>query len=94
MAYSPWDRKESDMTERLAFKSQENYKITIFQFSSFIQLCPTLCDPMDYSTPGSPIHHQHLELAQTHVHRDSDAIQLSHPLLSPSSPAFNNLSQQ
>ena len=94
MAYSPWDRKESDMTERLAFKSQENYKITIFQFSSFIQLGPTLCDPMDYSTPGSPIHHQHLELAQTHVHRDSDAIQLSHPLLSPSSPAFNNLSQQ
>ena len=58
------------------------------QFSSAAQLCLTLCDPMDCSTPGFPVHHQLLELAQTHVHRVSDAIQPSHPLSSPS-PAFN-----
>ena len=60
-----------------------------FQFSSAAQSCPTLCDPMDCSTPGFPVHHQLLELAETHVHRVSDAIQPSHPLLSPSPPAFN-----
>ena len=49
----------------------------------------TLWDPMDCSTPGFPVHHQLLELAQTHVHWVSDAIQPSHPLLSPSPPAFN-----
>ena len=54
------------------------------QFSSAAQLCLTLCDPMDCSTPGFPVHHQLLELAQTHVHRVSDAIQPSHPLSSPS----------
>ena len=48
-----------------------------------------LCDPVDCSTPGFPVHHQLLELAQTHVHRVSDAIQPSHPLFSPSPPAFN-----
>ena len=53
------------------------------------QSCLTLCDPMDCSTPGFPIHHQLPELTQTHVHQVSDAIQTSHPLLSPSSPAFN-----
>ena len=53
------------------------------------QLSPTLCDPMDCSMPGFPVHHQLLELAQTHVHRVSDAIQPSHPLSSPSPPAFN-----
>jgi len=58
-------------------------------FSSVTQSCPTLCDPMDHSTPGFPIHHQLLELAQTHVHWVSDAIQPSHPLSSPSPPAFN-----
>ena len=56
---------------------------------SVAQLCPTLCDPMDCSTPGLPVHHQFPELAQTHVHWVSDAIQQSHPLLSPSPPAFN-----
>ena len=60
-----------------------------FQFSSVTQLCPTLCDPTDYSTPGFPVHHQLLELAQTHVHRVGDPIQPSHPLLFPSLPAFN-----
>ena len=58
------------------------------QFSSVVQLCPTLCDPMDCSTPGFPVHHQFPELAQTHVHRVGDAIQPYHPLSSPSPPAF------
>ena len=53
------------------------------------QLCPILCDPMDSSMPGFPVHHQLLELAQTHAHWVGDAIQPSHPLLSPSLPAFN-----
>ena len=53
------------------------------------QSCPTLCDPMDCSTPGFPVHHQIRELAQTHVHQVSDAIQLSHPLSSPSPSAFS-----
>ena len=53
------------------------------QFSSIGQSCPTLCDPMNCSTPGFPVHHQLLELPQTHVHQVSDAIQLSHSLLVP-----------
>ena len=59
------------------------------QFSSVAQSCPTLCDPMDCSTPDFPIHHQLQELVQIHVHWVTDAIQLSHPLSSPSPPAFN-----
>ena len=59
------------------------------QFSLVAQSCPTLCDPMDCSMPGFPIHHQHPELARTHVHWVGDAIQPSHPLSSPSPPAFN-----
>ena len=51
--------------------------------------CPTLCDPMDWGTPGFPVHHQLPELAQTHVHWVGDAIQPSHPLPSPSPPALN-----
>ena len=58
------------------------------QFISVAELCPTLCDPMDCSTPGFPVHHQLPEPAQTHVHRVGDAIQPSHPLTSPS-PALN-----
>ena len=59
------------------------------QFSSAAQSCPTLCDPMNHSTPGLPVHHQLPEFTQIHVHRVSDAIQPSHPLSSPSSPAPN-----
>ena len=59
------------------------------QFSSVAQLCPTFCDPMNRSTPGLPVHHQLPEFTQTHVHRVSDAIQPSHPLLPPSPPAPN-----
>jgi len=55
-------------------------------FSSVAQSCPTLCNPMDCSTPGSSVHHQHLEVAQIHVHWVDAAIQPSHPLQSPSSP--------
>ena len=59
------------------------------QFSSVAQLCPTLCDPKNRSTPGLPVHHQLPEFTQTHVHRVSDAIQPSHPVLSPSPSAPN-----
>ena len=59
------------------------------QFSSVTQLCPTLCDPMNRSTPGFPVHHQLPEFTQTHVHSVGDAIQPSHPLSSPSLPTFN-----
>ena len=63
--------------------------IKINQFSSVAQSCPTLCDPMNCSMPGLPVHHQLLEFTQTHVHRVGDAIQPSHPLSSPSPPAPN-----
>ena len=59
------------------------------QFSSVTQSCPTLCNPMNHSTPGLPVHHQLPEFTQTHVHRIGDAIQPSHPLSSPSPPAPN-----
>ena len=65
----------------------ENLKLTSLlsdQFKSVAQSCPTLCDPMNRSTPGVPVHHQLTEFTQTHVHRVSNAIQPSHPLLSPS----------
>ena len=57
------------------------------QFNSVAQSCPTLCDPMNFSRPGLRVHHQLLELTQTHVHRVGDAIQPSHPLSSSSPPA-------
>ena len=59
------------------------------QFSSVTQSCPTLCDLMNRSTPGLPVHHQLPEFTQTHIHRVRDAIQPSHPLSSPSPPAPN-----
>ena len=59
------------------------------KFSSVTQSCLTLCDPMNRSTPGLPVHHQLPESTQTHVHCVSDAIQPSHPLSSPSLPALN-----
>ena len=69
--------------------------VHIFQWiSSASQSCPTLCVPIDFSTPGLPVHHQLLELAQTHVHLASDAIHPSHPLSSPSSPTFNPAQHQ
>ena len=59
------------------------------QFSSVAQSCPTLCDPMNHSTPGLPVHHQLLEFTQTRAHQVSDAIQPSHPQSSPFPPALN-----
>ena len=70
------------------FHSGHRFIFSWIQFSSVAQLCLTL-QHMDYSTWGFPIRHQLLELAQTHIHRVSDAIQPSHPFLSPSSTAFN-----
>ena len=70
--------------------NQTEIQLLKIQFSSVVQSCPTLCDHMDRSTPGFPLHHQLLELAQTHVHWVDDAIiQLFHPLSSPSPPALN-----
>ena len=68
-------------------KRSINWLHYLVQFSSVPQLCLTLCNPMNRSTPGLPVHHQLLEFTQTHVHRVSDAIQPSHPLSSPSPPA-------
>ena len=61
----------------------------VFQLTSVAQQCLTLCDPMNRSTPGLPVHHQLPEFTQTHVHCVGDAIQPSHPLSSPSPPALN-----
>ena len=72
--------------------NSKKLSISSLQFSSVPQSCPPLCDPMDCSTPGLPVHHQLPEFTQTHIHRVSDAIQPSHPLSSPSPPA-PNLSQ-
>ena len=70
-------------------KWNDGYAFSSVQFSSVIQSCPTLCDPMNRSTPGLPVHHQLLEFTQTHVHWAGDAIQPSYFLLSPSPPTFN-----
>ena len=64
-----------------------SYDLT--QFSSVAQSCPTLCNPMNCSTPGLPVHHQLPEFTQTHIHPVDDAIQPSHPLSSPFPPALN-----
>ena len=76
-----------------SWSSRENQPLKFaciwFQFSSVAQSCPTLCDPMNCSTPGLPVHHQFLEFTQTHVYRVSDAIQPSPPLSSPSPPSPN-----
>ena len=65
------------------------FRISSVQFSSVAQLCPTLCNPVNSSTPGLPVHHQLPEFTQTYIHRVSDAIQPSHPLSSPFPPAPN-----
>ena len=70
-------------------KQKDKGNHLLVQFSSVVQSCPTHCNPMDCSTPGFPVHHQLSELTQTHVHWASDVIQPSHPLSSPSPPAFN-----
>ena len=79
------DYHNTNVALNTAFKIWED----LVHFSSVAQSCPTLCDPLDCSTAGIPVHHQLPEFIQTHVHRVSDAIQPSHPLSSPSPPAFN-----
>ena len=78
---------------KIHFKFIYNYFLVLSMFLislfSVVQLCPALCDTMDCSTLGFPVHHQLPEFAQIHVHRVSDVIQLSHPLLSSSPPTFN-----
>ena len=75
--------------EAVFIEYTENLRGLSVQFSSVIQSCPNFCNPMDCSMPSFPVHDQLLELSQAHVHQVSDAIQPSHPLLSPCSPAFN-----
>ena len=90
----PW--KDSQKLTILLFRQDPETQEThgelspnnLVQFSSVAQSCPTLCDSMDCSIPGFPVYHQFLEFTQTHVHWVGDAIQPSHPLLSPSSPVF------
>ena len=85
----PFSILEGILTSIIVKQKYKEHKIVSVQFSSVAQSCPTLCDPMNRSTPGLPVHHQLLEFTQTHVHRISDAIQPSHPLLSSSPPAPN-----
>ena len=80
----PWRRGNRSLSSRTHWGLLSSASV---QFSSVAQLCPTLCDPMNHSMPGLPVHHQLPEFTQTHSHRVSDAIQPSHPLLSPSPPA-------
>ena len=82
------------MLQRKRYKLQLQTKFSCtadksVQFSFVAKSCPTLCNPMNCSTPGLPVHQQLPEFAQTHVHPVGDAIQPSHPLSSPSPPALN-----
>ena len=81
--YAPWCSQTNKN------KNKTHPPADSVQFSSVTQLCLTLCDPMDCSTPGFPVHQQLPDFTQTHVYQASDAIQLSHSLSSPSPPALN-----
>ena len=82
------------MHKPLFFKElKQIYQYISVQFSSVAQLCPTLWDPMNCSMPGLPVHHQHLEFTQSHVHRVGDAIQPSHPLSPPIPPRIITIPQ-
>ena len=92
-SYSHWDsmvlaQKQKHRPMEQDRKPKNKPMHLSVQFSSVTESCLTLCDPIDYSTPGLPVHHQLPEPTQTHVHSFSDAIQPSHPLLPPS-PSFN-----
>ena len=88
---SRWSKMHNDTTCETAelYNTKHCSNYSSVQFSSVAQLSLTLCNPMDCSMPGLPVYHQLPKLAQTHVYRVSDAIQPSHPLSSPSPPAFN-----
>ena len=83
--------RQSSGSQRLGhdWVTQLNWVQASYQIRSVAQSCPTLCDPMNRSTSGLPVHHQLLEFTQTHVHHVSDVIQPSHPRSSPSPPAPN-----
>uniref|UniRef100_A0A452ER96 Uncharacterized protein n=1 Tax=Capra hircus TaxID=9925 RepID=A0A452ER96_CAPHI len=83
-----WSEREEIETAQAYLESSEAL-YNQYMKEVFAQSCPTLCDCMDWSTPGFSVHHQLRELAQTHVHRVSDAIKSSHPLSFPCPPAFN-----
>ena len=85
-----WQGVSSEFIKAVTTLKLDSFKrVSWVQFSSVAQLCLTLCDPMDCSMSGLPVHHQLLELTQTQVHWVGDAIQPSRPLSSPSPPAFN-----
>ena len=86
--FSDMDNWEASLLQRPKQRKGLSVSLSV-RFSSVAQLCPALCDPMDYSTSGLPVHHQLPESTQTHVHRVGDAIQPSHPLSSPSPPTLN-----
>ena len=83
-----WSLLKLMSTELVMLSNRLNYLNSV-QFSSVAQSCLTLCNPMNRSTPGLPVHHKLPEFTQTHVHRVSDTIQPSHPLSSPSPPGPN-----
>ena len=76
-------------SSKTAREFQKNIYFCFIQFSLVARSCLTLCDPMNHSTPGLPVHHQLPEFTQTHVPRVGDAIQPSYPLLAPSPPVLN-----
>ena len=98
MGSSQWENKQGNTTVLWDYsfgimnvEQEKERKMgeLLVQFSSVAQSCLTLCDPMNRSMPGLPVHHQLLEFTQTHIHWVGDAIQPSHPLSSPSPPAPN-----
>ena len=90
VAYSPRMTAGPRKRQEVEGSSTSSQELELVQFSSVQSLsCVWLCNPMNHSTPGRPVHHQLLEFTQTHVHWVGDAIQPSHPLLSPSPPVPN-----
>ena len=88
------NRKVEGSTTIIYILHSNFHSISSVQFSSVAQSFPTLCDPMNRSMPGLPVHHQLPEFTQTRIHRVSDVIQPSHPLSSPSPPALNPFQHQ
>ena len=94
LSFKPWSQGEDGgetwcMRHYVCHIFGDNVGFSSVPFRSVAQSCPTLCDPMNHSTPGLPVHHQLPEFTQAQVHWVSDAIQPSHPLSSPSPPAPN-----
>ena len=89
-----WSEYKLSVVRGLSSRDLMYSMVTIVQFSSVTQPCPTLCDPMNRSTPGLPVHSQLLEFTQTHVHQVGDAIQPYHPLSFPSPPVPSSSQHQ